>query len=138
MGSAMTQPLCRNYFVLIQDTLRPISTVDKSNADEMNKVVDFYDGLQHLVGSKVGSSISEWIKTWVGLVVKYGYTAYLADSDLSNYHLVHLSMPYAAYLLQRMRLPWQTGGNPHECWSQENVAVPQSVLELYAERTVMV
>merc|ERR1711956_123137 len=117
--SAVKQPLCRNFFVIIQGTLQPISKVDRSDPNEWIRVVDFYDGLQHLVGKKMGK-VSDMLKTWIALVLKYGYTAYLADSDLSTYYLVHLSTPYGVYLLQRMNLPWQTGGDPKECWSQEN------------------
>lgn len=126
--SSMTEPLCRNYFVIIQDTFRPIEKVDVTDAKEWNKVVDFYDGLQHLVGNKIGT-ITDSIKIWIQLVLKFGYTAYLADSDLSNYHRVHLSIPYMTYLLQRMKLPWQTGGNPRECWAKENLTMPQDVQE---------
>jgi len=134
--SEVRQPLCRNYFVIIQDTLRPITKVDRSDPNQWNRVVDFYGGLQHLVGNKMGN-VSDMVKIWIGLVLKYGYTAYLADSDLSNYYLVHLSMPYGVYLLQRMNLPWQTVGDPKECWSQENVSMPQD-LPMYAMSSVVV
>jgi len=54
-----------------------------------------------------------------------------------NYYLVHLSMPYGVYLLQRMDLPWQTGGDLKECWFQENVPMPQDLL-MYSTSQVIV
>jgi len=128
--SAMQQPVCRNYFVLIEADSREMTSVNRSDPTQWNRVLDFFDGAQQLVGQKIGTP-TQMVTTFLGLVRKYGMVTYLADSDLSNYHLVHLSAPYLTYLIQRMILPWQEGGNPHECWSQENISMPRAVQELY-------
>lgn len=127
---SMQSPLCRNYIVLIKDTFRPVTTVDQSNPHEWKKVIDYYEDANRLVHNVTG--VARWIKDFIGMSVHYAFTTYLADSNLSTYRIVHLSTPYLAYLLQRMKLPWQKGGSLTECLVKGNTDMPEAAEQAVA------